>query len=193
MLPDQRKKQILDWLEKENQLRVTDLSKRLGVSEMTVYRDIQQLTESGELVRTSRGVSKKTSSSSEMAGRGSCTYCHKPNAGRQQIQLIDENNHVEHLCCAHCGILRYDDLQNGVSQFICKDFLTDTTISAKMAYFLIGADPVMQCCQPQVIPFASKDQAVKFQKGFGGSLYTLAEAIDELNSQMNVSGCCKKH
>ncbi|TMW70318.1 DeoR family transcriptional regulator [Alteribacter natronophilus] len=188
MLPDQRKQQILAWLEEEQHIRVVDLSQRLGVSEMTVYRDIQRLEKDGRLERSSRGVSKKQTVINENAL--TCTFCHKPNAGRQQVQLIDRNGRVEHLCCAHCGILRFDDLQEEITQFICKDFLTDTTISAKMTFFLIGADSVMQCCSPQVIPFSSREQAEKFRSGFGGSLYSLEGAVKELTGQMTVDGCC---
>ncbi len=45
MLPIERQQQIVTWLEQEGTLRVLDISQRLKVSDMTVYRDIKPLIE----------------------------------------------------------------------------------------------------------------------------------------------------
>ncbi|MBM7097454.1 MULTISPECIES: DeoR family transcriptional regulator [Alteribacter] len=191
MLREERKKRILNWIDEEEYIRITELSKRLNVSEMTIYRDIQSLSEKGLLNRSSGGVTKKHTSTHE--GTNICAYCKKGLHRRQQVQLIFKDQKVEELCCAHCGLLRYQEVDIEVSHLLCKDFLDDSTMSASMTHFLIGSDQVMNCCYPQTLPFASREQAVRFQKGFGGQLCTLKEALSELNKQMNVSGCCKDH
>lgn len=46
MLPINRQQHILKWLKEEGSLRISDISARFGVSEMTVYRDVNQLVQS---------------------------------------------------------------------------------------------------------------------------------------------------
>lgn len=181
MLPAKRQQQILTWLEKEKTLTVSELSKRFNVSEMTVYRDIKPLIDQNKILKTSRGISfiQKSPIFSQ-----NCTYCYKEANTRHSMQLITIDQTIEHTCCPHCGLLRYADIENRVSQIICKDFLNGTTISAKIAYYLIGADFQINCCKPQAIVFESSKQTEQFQKGFGGSIFTFEEAIVELKKLM---------
>ncbi|MFP9052204.1 DeoR family transcriptional regulator, partial [Enterococcus faecalis] len=46
MPPINRQQHILKWLKEEGSLRISDISARFGVSEMTVYRDVNQLVQS---------------------------------------------------------------------------------------------------------------------------------------------------
>lgn len=55
MIPAARQNQILAWLEKEGFIATTNLVDRLDVSQMTVWRDLQELEKSGELRRTYGG------------------------------------------------------------------------------------------------------------------------------------------
>ena len=41
MLPIERQKLILEWLGEEGTLSIVEISKRLYVSEMTIYRNIK--------------------------------------------------------------------------------------------------------------------------------------------------------
>jgi len=181
MLPAERQQQILTWLEKEKTITVSELSKRLDVSEMTIYRDIKPLIDQNKILKTSRGISfiRKSPILSQ-----NCTYCYKEANTRHSMQLIKMDQTIEHTCCPHCGLLRYADIENQVSQIICKDFLNGTTISAQIAYYLIGADFHMNCCKPQAIVFESYKQIEQFQRGFGGTIFTFEEAISELKNRM---------
>jgi DeoR/GlpR family transcriptional regulator of sugar metabolism len=156
MIPIERQQQILTWLEKEKTLRVSEISKRLGVSEMTVYRDLKPLIDQQKVVKTSKGISLAPQTS---VSSNTCSYCFKNSTTKLSVQIIKSNLQVEHTCCAHCGLLRYKDIEKEVSQIICRDFLKDTTISAKMATFLINPDLDLNCCHPQVIAFESFKQA----------------------------------
>ncbi|MFS0612172.1 DeoR family transcriptional regulator [Lederbergia ruris] len=186
MLPIERQQQILIWLEEEGNLRISDISKRFNVSEMTVYRDIKPLLDQKKVLKTSKGISipPKQSIPPDV-----CTYCLKPAKSRFSVQLIKIDQEIETTCCAHCGLLRYKDIEKDVSQVICRDFLKDTTISAKMATFMLGTNLNLNCCEPQVLVFESFQQAIQFQTGFGGELYSFEEAVVAIDEKMNGSTC----
>lgn len=191
MLPIERQQQLLEWLNTEVTLSITEISKRLNVSEMTVYRDIKPLVKENKVIKTSGGISLgKLGKVSSTA----CTYCFKESNNRHPVQIITHDLRVELLCCPHCGLLRYKDIEKDVSQIICRDFLHDTTISAKMAYFLMDADFNLSCCQPQVLSFDLLKHAEQFQQGFGGILLRFDEAIEEIQKRMDGHmGCgCNK-
>ncbi|MBY0123771.1 DeoR family transcriptional regulator [Bacillus sp. S/N-304-OC-R1] len=190
MLPVERQQQILTWLEQEETLRVSDISKRFKVSEMTVYRDLKPLIDQKKVYKTSNGI---TLIAQNYISSNLCCYCHKDSMTRMSVQLIRKNQQVEQTCCPHCGLLRFQAIEDTVSQIICRDFLKDTTISAKTATFLLYADIDLNCCQPQVIAFESMKQAKQFQLGFGGKIYNFTEAIQAITIDMNNAGCCHSH
>ncbi|MFB5660359.1 DeoR family transcriptional regulator [Alteribacillus sp. HJP-4] len=190
MLPIERQQQILTWLEHEETMRVSDISKRLDVSEMTIYRDIKPLIEQEKILKTGNGISLVPQT---FVSSNHCSYCHKPSNSRLSVKLLKVNQQVELACCAHCGLLRYQDIKKDISQIICQDFLTDTTISAKMAVYLIHADVNLNCCQPQVISFQSMKQAEQFQLGFGGDIYHFDDAIRTITKEMHGDSCCQSN
>lgn len=191
MLPIERRQQLLKWLNQEGSLAITEISNRLQVSEMTVYRDIKPLLDEKVVIKTSRGISLAPILN---GSSNTCSYCLKEMNNRHPVQIITYDLRVEQLCCPHCGLLRYKDIEKDVSQIICRDFLQNSTISAKIAYYLMDADFNLNCCQPQVLTFESLKQAEQFQKGFGGVVLLFEEAITEIHKRMNGStGCsCKK-
>jgi DeoR/GlpR family transcriptional regulator of sugar metabolism len=180
MIPVERQRQIVKWLEMEEFLSVAEISKRLNVSEMTVYRDIKALMDQEKIMKTSKGITIRK----EVHYSNTCTYCHKPSTSRHSVQIITFDQRIEHTCCPHCGLLRYADIKEDVSQILCKDFLYDTTISAKTAYFLIDADIDLHCCYPEVLVFQTLKQIRQFQTGFGGQIFTFDEAIPYIQLKM---------
>ena len=68
MLPPQRRRHILDELNKYGQVRVTELSYELGISEMTVRRDLNALASAGELVKVHGGATREQSATSVEPG-----------------------------------------------------------------------------------------------------------------------------
>ncbi|WP_251551621.1 DeoR family transcriptional regulator [Neobacillus muris] len=190
MGPTERQKQILSWLAEEEKLSIAEISKRFNVSEMTIYRDIKPLLEEKKINKTSGGISLVNIS---QVPPHSCTYCLKDINHRHPVQIITKQGKVEQLCCPHCGLLRYSDIEKQVSQIICHDFLRNTTISAKMAYFLLDSDFQLNCCQPQAITFDSLIDAERFQKGFGGTIWRFDEAVKEVSKRMNGDRSCGCH
>jgi DeoR/GlpR family transcriptional regulator of sugar metabolism len=191
MLPIERRQQLLKWLDEEGSLAISEISSRLQVSEMTVYRDIKPLIQEEVIIKTSGGISLAPITK---VSPNTCIYCLKEMNSRHPVQIITHDLKVEQLCCPHCGLLRYKDIEQHVSQIICRDFLQNSTISAKMAYYLMDADFNLNCCQPQVLTFESLKQTEQFQKGFGGVVLRFEEAIEEIQKKMNgFTGCsCEK-
>lgn len=68
MLPQQRRRHILDELNKYGQVRVTELSHDLGISEMTVRRDLNALATVGDLVKVHGGATRGPSATSVEPG-----------------------------------------------------------------------------------------------------------------------------
>ncbi|MEC0696532.1 DeoR family transcriptional regulator [Bacillus atrophaeus] len=190
MLPINRQQKLIEWLKEEGALRIADISARFGVSEMTVYRDVNQLAKTKQVIKTSGGIALAENSSLPAANL--CSYCLKPVNHTYSVQLITVGQEVEQLCCAHCAFLRYEDKKEEVSHLICKDFLLQTTVSAASAVFLLHAELDLHCCQPQAIPFASLDHAARFQKGFGGTICTFGKALEIiLNDRQKGCACTK--
>ncbi|MCY9206223.1 DeoR family transcriptional regulator [Bacillus atrophaeus] len=190
MLPINRQQKLIEWLKEEGALRIADISARFGVSEMTVYRDVNHLAKTKQVIKTSGGIALAENSSLPAANL--CSYCLKPVNHTYSVQLITVGQEVEQLCCAHCAFLRYEDKKEEVSHLICKDFLLQTTVSAASAVFLLHAELDLHCCQPQAIPFASLDHAERFQKGFGGTICTFGKALEIiLNDRQKGCACTK--
>ncbi|QHZ48583.1 DeoR family transcriptional regulator [Bacillus sp. NSP9.1] len=188
MLPIKRRQQILAWIKEEETMRISDISKRLNVSEMTVYRDIKPLIENGQVIKTAGGIALNRPKQPQ--GQ-LCLVCGKPAANqRLSVQIVKADGGVEQFCCAHCAMLRYEKVKDDAAQIICRDFLLDTTISAKMAVFLLDADLHLHCCEPQAIAFASRSDAEKFKKGFGGRLLSFDDAAQEIQKNMK-EVCCR--
>ncbi|KKB72965.1 MULTISPECIES: DeoR family transcriptional regulator [Bacillus] len=189
MLPIKRREQILSWIKEEETLRISEISKRLDVSEMTVYRDIKPLIENGQVIKTAGGIALNRPK--QQPGQ-MCSVCGRGLNPRLSVQIVKNDGLIEQFCCAHCAMLRYEKIKEDISQIICRDFLVDTTISAKMAVFLLDADLHLNCCQPQAIPFASAADAGKFKTGFGGKLLSFEDAAREIQKTMKENCCSLK-
>jgi nitrous oxide reductase accessory protein NosL len=58
-------------------------------------------------------------------------------------------------------------------------------INASQALYLLGSS-VNLCCGPTVLAFANEEEAQHFQLGFGGSVYPMEAAIQELKKLMKL-------
>ena len=54
-LKEERQQLILEAIQQDKKVTVTDLSQRFGISEVTIRRDLQELASTGQLLRTHRG------------------------------------------------------------------------------------------------------------------------------------------
>ncbi|MEI3604395.1 DeoR family transcriptional regulator [Pseudogracilibacillus sp. SE30717A] len=188
MLPVERLHRIKELVQTKKNVKISDLSTELGVSEMTIHRDLKPLVEKGEVIKTFGGVSLPDTTSFQ--ANDMCIYCSRPIKEKLAYRLILPNNKIEIACCAHCGLLRHKQLGNEVVQAICYDFFRQTTISAQLASFVMDTSIDLGCCQPQVITFEWQEHAEKFVKGFGGSVYSMKDAMEVVFKKMKGTSCC---
>lgn len=184
MLPMERLRRIKKLILKEQKLKIADLSEQFGVSQMTIHRDIKPLVKDGLVVKTFGGI--MLAREEEKPKANTCVYCSRPIHTRLAYRLILANNNIEMACCAHCGLLRQRQLGDEVIQSICKDFLTQTTISAPLSYYIMDTSINIGCCQPQVLAFEYEEDANKFIKGFNGNVYTFNKAMEAVYHRMSV-------
>lgn len=172
MLPVERQAYIRTQIAKKENIKISELSKQLNVSEMTIHRDVKPLIDEGFIVKSFGGIS--------LAGAGptTCIYCRKNLNDKVVCQLILETDEVEMACCPHCGLLRFDQMKANVKQVICYDFFRQTTLNAKNAYFVVNTSIDLGCCQPQLITFEMEKHAQQFVTGFGGEVKTFSEALE---------------
>lgn len=188
MLPVERLHRIKELIQSRKNMKISELSKELGVSEMTIHRDLKPLVKDGMVIKTFGGVS--LANSIQPQANDMCVYCSRPIQEKIAYRLILSNDKMEVACCAHCGLLRHKQLGQEVIQAICSDFLRQTTISAHLASYVMDTSIDIGCCQPQVLAFEWKEHAEKFIKGFGGQIYTFEDAIKAVFQKMKGAPCC---
>ncbi len=178
---EHRQQKILDLLREKRALTTADLRQLLGVSAMTVHRDLSDLAEAGLVERVHGGVL--------LAGaRGSgsvCAHCGKETNPRTAFIIHLKNGQALQACCAHCG-LSLIDLHPEVVSGLTADFLHGTMTNVKTATYLLHAD-LSVCCTPSALSFASREEAARLQAGFGGKVLELSEALHELRQEMQLS------
>lgn len=190
MLPLERKERIKELILQRKNLKIADLSDMFGVSEMTIHRDVKSLEEEGIVTKTFGGISLVQT---EENRQDRCVYCARSINEKMAYRLILMNHNIEVTCCAHCGLLRQQQLGDKVNQAICPDFLRSTTISASLAWYVTDTSLHMGCCHPQLLTFEYREHADKFVKGFGGKVYSFDEVQEVLHQQMKGSTQCKHH
>ena len=187
MLPIERLNRIKEILKERQNIKISELSDLLNVSEMTIHRDLKPLVDEGLVLKTFGGVSLKQKEESKPDLK-TCIYCNRDIHPKLAYRIILSDGQIEIACCAHCGLLRHHQLKDKVVQSICHDFFRQTTISAPFTWFVMDTSVHVGCCQPQVLTFEVREEADKFVKGFGGSVYALDEAMEAVFEKMHGHG-----
>ncbi|MFS0674517.1 DeoR family transcriptional regulator [Ornithinibacillus sp. 179-J 7C1 HS] len=194
MLPLERQKRIKELVLEHHTMKISDLSKVIGVSEMTIHRDLKPLIDEGFLLKTFGGVTLANNNNNKKSSSDECILCNRKVNERLAYRLFMPKNKIEVACCAHCGLLRTRQLGDQVIQSICPDFFRQTTISAPLAWYVMDTTVEMGCCQPQILTFEWKEHADNFVKGFGGSVYSFSEALDAIFQKMSGhDSSCSNH
>ncbi|HLR75517.1 MAG TPA: DeoR family transcriptional regulator [Virgibacillus sp.] len=188
MLPVERLNHIKKLIQKQKHIKISDLSTELGVSEMTIHRDVKPLIDEGIVIKTFGGIT--LARDLQQVPENNCVYCSRHIHERLAYRIILPKDKIEMACCAHCGLLRHRQLGDIVVQAICHDFFRQTTISAPLSWYVMDTSVDMGCCQPQVLTFEWRDHAEKFIKGFGGHVYSFPEAMEIVFKKMaGPKGC----
>lgn len=183
LIPTDRQQQILDQLAEEGAVRVEDLSNQLGVSTMTVHRDLDQLEQIGLLVKVRGGAVPAKPHS----GADECMICRMRPRRRNQVILHFADSTEARACCPHCGLLALARARERVMTALVTDFLYERPVSARDATYLIGTD-VAICCTPTVLAFERTSDAERFQLGFNGRLMAFEDAVAYLQELTTIQG-----
>ncbi len=171
-----REKQILERLKQQGGTSIQELAEFLSVSTMTIHRDLNRLAKLGHIQKTHGGASL-TSEQSDLV-KSPCSMCGKTTIGQKVFTVHLSNGEQKNTCCAHCGLMLHTKTK-GVWQSMTTDFLHGHMVSANQAIYLIGGD-LNVCCVPSILTFGSRQEAERFQTGFGGKLINMKEAIQFL-------------
>jgi len=187
-----RKKKILEILKEKGKISVKELSKIFKVSEMTIYRDVRELEKEKKVKRKYGLIILNKEEKTKNVLIKQCPICEKPITRPRPYRIILENSETVEACCEHCGLLLHQKYENQKVSAITYDFITDSPITAFDAYFVVGSEAI-PCCSPSVIPFASRETALKFKKGFGGEVLNFVDTYNKLTQkiQINLKSCCE--
>jgi DeoR family transcriptional regulator, copper-sensing transcriptional repressor len=178
VIPSERQQQIVTWLRTEKRLTIKQLVERLDVSGMTIHRDLDRLAMDGQVVKVHGGAELASSEKPMMAGTAVCQLCGGGVMERTAFTVMKQGGEKVYACCPHCGILLLQQL-DGVDSALAPDFLYGRPVNVFQAYFVIGSE-VRVCCLPSTICFATRSDAEKFQRGFGGDVFDFEGAETHL-------------
>lgn len=172
-----RQQKILEILQKRGSVSIQELVEELDVSTMTVHRDLNRMLEAGRIQKKHGGaiLARNSPSMQEF----SCSMCNKFSSGRTVFIVQFENGDTKRACCAHCGLM-IQSVSKKVKQSLTADYLHGRIVNANQAVYLVGSE-LNICCVPNILTFASKQDAEKFQKGFGGKLLNIEQSTQLLH------------
>ncbi len=192
----QRRREILKLVQDIGKVSARDLAARFGVSRMTAHRDLDDLERRGLVRRFFGGAVPATEQPPALAGGAPpagpaagadpeerCAVCLRAVVPNLRYWLALEDGSQRVACCPHCGVSIHLVLGPQVLQATTTDTLSGRVCSAEHASYLLGS-AAAPCCQPSILTFAAEADARRFQKGFGGKLGTLSDALGFLRDVM---------
>lgn len=189
MLPINRHQRILDILNEQGIVHISQLSQEFTVSEMTIHRDLAQLETEGYLRKVRGGAvpvpRPPQTSGQSTAPAENCFMCKMTPRSQTQMTLNLADGTVKRACCPHCGLHGLQMMGDHVISALVTDFLRGNIINAQAAIYLVEPD-ITVCCTPTILAFQRKDDALRFQKGFGGQLMSMSNTLDHLSQAMKL-------
>ncbi len=179
--PDQRRRNILHWLQESQSLTIEELVSRLGVSVMTVHRDLDQLVKEGIARKTYGRVALVRPAQENPSAAPLCAMCHTPVSFRTAFTLHLENGKQIQACCPHCGLMLLS-MTGQVASALTRDFLYHRMVNVMKAAYVVESR-VHLCCVPSTLCFASLEDAQDFVLGFGGMVMDFEQATAYLTDQ----------
>jgi len=197
----QRRKEILEVIQKQGGISVGEIAERFAVSRMTGHRDLEYLERRGAIKRIFGGavpVGDKETASAPAAGMSpsvgtsperakTCIVCQRPVAQNLLYALTLRSGEQRFACCPHCGISSHLVLRDEVSMAMTADYLSGRQHPARQSFFLLGS-AAAPCCHPSMLTFQDEEMARRFQAGFGGTLGRLEDAVTFLQEAMTAGG-----
>ncbi len=184
LTPAVRQRHIIELLDARQSLSIRELATELGVSAMTIHRDLNILAGGGHLVKTRGGAALPSRVNGREGAPGSCAMCNRSVPERTAVILRSQERGRLAACCPHCGLALLEHDAPGL--MLVTDFLYHQVVSANDASYLVGSG-VTSCCTPGILAFGNRGDAERFRQGFGGQVMGLAEVRHALRIGMSVS------
>ena len=185
-----RQQSIQELLSQKGSLTAQDLVDHFDVSIATVYRDLNQLVNSGLAIKIQRGIAVAPRKGSDSTFQ-QCSQCGHTVANRTAFAIQLSGGKQLSACCPHCGLMLLDQHPEALTA-IATDFLYLNKINVSAAAFLVNSN-VTVCCSPSVLCFANPDEAEGFQKGFGGEILGFEAARDRISAIMSLQPLHSAH
>ena len=183
---------ILDLLQERGTISIQELGLLFSVSDMTIHRDLDRLAVAGKLVKVRGGaalpdtaVPQPMTDVEPATPDNTCCACHSPISPRTQMVLHLTDGSQRRACCPHCGLISLARLGDQVELALATDFLHGRKVSVQTAVYVVGP-AVTICCEPTTLAFLRREEAERFQQGFGGQVLDLAGATTAVQSAMRL-------
>jgi nitrous oxide reductase accessory protein NosL len=117
----------------------------------------------------------KTDSSKEF-----CNVCGMPLTKYYKTNHATEfkNGHKEQYCSIHCQAQIHEEHEDKIKNIQVVDTNSLKFIDAKSAFYVVGSSKAGTMSPVSKYAFSTKDEAVKFQKEFGGEIHTFDESLN---------------
>lgn len=188
----ERRRQLLDWLDREQSLTLQQIVERFAVSKMTAHRDLEVLEGRHALKRIHGGavaLERPSGLARTLTARDSvqagCVICYRPASQHLLYSLTLSSGEQRVACCPHCGVSAHLLLGDQVAMALTADYLTGRPHPAQGTHFVLGSAAI-PCCRPSMLTFEDAAMARRFQAGFGGTLGRLEDAITYLKEEMSL-------
>jgi nitrous oxide reductase accessory protein NosL len=89
-----------------------------------------------------------------------------------------KNGHKEQYCSLHCQSQIHRDYENKIKEIKVVDTNSLKFIDATKAFYVVGSSKKGTMSPISKYAFSTKDEALKFQKEFGGDIHTFSESLD---------------
>lgn len=187
ILPADRRRRIVALLQEQGIVLIRNLSERFDVSHMTIHRDLDHLEERGHLRKVRGGAVPVTPpvTAPVVHTADTCEMCGKPALGHTRVLLNQVEGGQLVACCPHCALMLLAGRQGEITSVLVTDFLHGAVGSAQTAFYVVDPD-VTVCCSPTMLAFSRREDATRFQSGFGGELLTFAEADTFMRQMVHV-------
>ncbi len=194
----ERRKKLVDWLEKDGVLSLTEMVAHFGVSKMTIHRDLDRLAQNHALKRIHGGATRvepasvqQHDNSFDRLSQLKCLICNRPPSQQLLYIMTFKNGGQKVACCPHCGISAHLTLGDQIVTALTADFLSGRLHSAQHSFYIMEA-VVAYCCKPSILTFDNEEMALRFMRGFGGKIGRFNEALAFLKKDISLhdpGGC----
>ena len=179
-VPAARRQHILHWLEKEGSLSIREIEARLGISHMTVHRDLDKLAKQNLLRKVRAGAVLIQTQEEQITNKHSCAMCARRVSRRSEFIIMHRGMAQMNACCPHCGILLLADKAEEDTA-LARDYLYGQMVNVYLATYVIAPD-IRLCCVPTILCFSGMSDAQKFSHGFGGQVMNFSQALIHLTT-----------